>query len=335
MSRNYPGSDDTQPLGLDVGTSRIVVARNVDKTFQYEAQLNAFITLPYSRLTESLMLQENVCHEVQGSEIIVAGNDAEKFAEVFHVETRRPMLNGTLNPHEPHALAVIRQILGKLIGPAAKKDQKVLFSVPAPLDDGAGNIAYHEASIRQLLAELGYDATPINEGLAVVFGELGGSNYTGIGISCGSGQCNACLAVLSLPVISFSVPKAGDFVDRHAALATGDLATRIRVEKERGFELNGFTGDRIQNALTVYYDEVIRDLVAALRQKLSSADRLPKLDHPIPLVLSGGTAVPKGFLERFEKTLRSSQFAVRISEIRLSSDPLYSTARGALMAALC
>ncbi len=40
-----------------------------------------------------------------------------------------------------------------------------------------------------------------------------GSNYTGIGISCGGGLCNVCLAYLSVPVVSFSVPKAGDFID--------------------------------------------------------------------------------------------------------------------------
>ena len=43
---------DNLPLGLDVGTSRIVVARNSGKKYQYDAQLNAFITLPYSKLAK-------------------------------------------------------------------------------------------------------------------------------------------------------------------------------------------------------------------------------------------------------------------------------------------
>jgi hypothetical protein len=37
----------TQALGLDIGTSRIVVARNLDKQYQYDSQLNAFLTIPY------------------------------------------------------------------------------------------------------------------------------------------------------------------------------------------------------------------------------------------------------------------------------------------------
>ena len=325
----------TQPLGLDIGTSRIVVARNADKKYQYDSQLNAFLTIPYSKLAESLMQRENVFHEVQGPDIVVAGNDAQKFAEVFHVETRRPMSNGVLNPQEPHSLSVLRRIIGKLLGRAAVEGQKVYFSVPAATGEGDGGIAYHEASMKLILTELGYAPTPIQEGLAVVFGELGTSNFTGIGVSCGSGLCNACLAVLSVPVLTFAVAKAGDFIDNQAAAVTGDLATRLRVLKENTFRLNGLTTDRTANALTVYYKEMITNLTGSLRAHISATQRLPKLDQAIPLVLSGGTVMPKGFLEHFSAALKAQDFPVRLSEVRLSADPLNSTARGALMAALC
>jgi hypothetical protein len=325
----------SQPLGLDVGTSRIVVARSTDRKYSYESQLNAFVALPYSRLAESLLQRENVFHKVEGRELIVMGNDAERFAEVFHVETRRPMKCGTLNPQEPHSLEVVKNIIERLLGRPGTERQKVLFSVPAPLEQGEDGIAYHQASILQVLKELGYEPAPIAEGLAVIFGELGESNFTGIGISCGSGLCNVCLAVLSVPVISFSIPRAGDYIDTRAALVTGDLAIRMRVQKEQNFRLNGFTSDRVQNALSVYYKEMISTLVESLRNQISSAQRLPKLEQSIPLVLAGGTSMPKGFIEYFTNALRSNELPVKLSEIRVSSDPLNSTARGALMGALC
>jgi hypothetical protein len=329
--------ENNLPLGLDVGTSRIVVARTADKAHpsQYESQLNAFITMPYSKLAESLLEREGVFHEVSGGELVVAGNDAQKFAEVFHVETRRPMFRGVLNPQEPHSLAVMRSIIGRLLGKAGVAGRKVFFSVPAPCLEGDPAIVYHEASIRQILKQLGFDGQAIQEGLAVVFGEMSSSNYTGIGISCGSGLCNVCLAVLSVPVISFAVPKAGDFIDTQAAAVTGELATRIRVQKESSFAVNGLSADLVQNALNVYYDDVILTLANALRSTISSTQRLPKLDQSVPIVLSGGTAIPKGFLKRFTTALRAEDFPIKISEIRVSEDPLHSTARGALMAALC
>ncbi len=326
--------DRTQPIGLDIGTSRIVVARSVGGRPQYEAELNAFVTLPHSRLTESLLRQEGVFCEVRGDEIVVVGGDAQKFADILHAETRRPMLNGLLNPQEPHALTVIRSIIAKLIG-AGSGSEKVVFSVPAPVTGGESSTAYHEASCRQVLTELGYEAQPIVEGLAVVLGEMESSNFTGIAISCGSGLTNVCLAVLSLPVVSFSIPKGGDFIDGQAALATGELAGRLRVLKEQSFELNGLTGDRMLNALTVYYDDMIRSVVEALGQVLASNGRLPKLDRAVPLVLTGGSAMPRGFRQRFEKALAARRLPIELSEIRLAAEPLCSTARGALVSSMC
>ncbi len=332
---SQPDQETTQPLGLDVGTSRIVVARNTNKKYKYESQLNAFLTLPFSKLTESLLLRDNVFHEVRGAEILVTGNDAQKFAEVFHVEPRRPMANGVLNPQEPYSLPVVRSIITKLVGKASADGQRIFFSVPAPVEATETGIPYHQASISQILSDLGYTPTPIGEGLAVVFGELSDSNFSGIGISCGSGLCNVCLAVLSVPVLAFSVPKAGDYIDSQAALVTGDLPIRMRIQKEQAFSLNGLTGDRGHDALTVYFQEMLSNLVKTLRDHISSAQRLPKLEQAIPLVLSGGTAMPKGFLEHFMKALQSNELPVKLSEVRISSDPLNSTARGALMAALC
>jgi len=325
----------TNPIGLDIGTSRIVAARAGGKKYVYEAQLNAFFTLPYSRLAESLLQRENVLHQVTRNEIVVAGDDAEKLAEVFHAETRRPMKEGVLNPREPHALDVLRSLVTRLLGKAAAPGQKVFFSIPAPIAGNEGGIRHHQESIRQILSELGYQPTPVEEGLAVVFGEMTASNFSGIGISCGSGLCNICLAILSVPVLSFSVLKAGDFIDAQSALVTGDVATRMRVHKEQGFRLNGMNGNRVNNALTVYYDQVIENLVMALKENISSATRLPRLTQPIPLVLAGGTVMPDGFFERFKSSLQANELPVKLSEVRVSAEPLSSTARGLLMAALC
>ncbi|HWB96866.1 MAG TPA: hypothetical protein VG672_09195, partial [Bryobacteraceae bacterium] len=291
--------DSGQAIGLDVGTSRVVVARGRDKQYTYESQLNAFVTVPYSRLTAALMARESVFHTVQGSEILIAGNDAQKFAEVFHVELRRPMVDGILNPREPHSLAVVRQLITRLVGRSGREGQRLAFSVPAPTIGIETALAYHEACLHQVLIDLGYQPTSLSEGLAVIFGELPSSSYTGVAMSFGSGLSNVCLAVLSLPVISFSVPKAGDFIDSHAALATGELATRLRVEKEQSFQINGFSENRVHNALTVYYDEVMRSAVEGLIQACSRS--LPKLDQAVPVVLSGGSTMPGGFLGRFNK----------------------------------
>jgi hypothetical protein len=45
--------------------------------------------------------------------------------------------------------------------------------------------------------------------------------------------------------------------------------------------------------------------------------------------------MPQGFRERFEKILGESKFPIELSEIRMAADPLTTTAKGALVAALC
>jgi hypothetical protein len=90
----------------------------------------------------------------------------------------------------------------------------------------------------------------------------------------------------------------------------------------------------LPQVLTVYYEDVIQSLVTALVAAFRGARELPKISRPIPLVLSGGTAMPKGFSERFERVLAASHFPLELSGVRLASGPLTATARGALIAAL-
>ena len=71
-------------LGLDVGTSRIVVARQAGQEIRYDSQLNAFVSIPYTKITEGALKREHVPHTVQGSEILVHGNESEKFASLLN-----------------------------------------------------------------------------------------------------------------------------------------------------------------------------------------------------------------------------------------------------------
>ena len=79
---------------------------------------------------------------------------------------------------------------------------------------------------------------------------------------------------------------------------------------------------------------MIQALVAAIRDTFSAAQNMPKLTRPVPLVLAGGSALAPGFRDRFEKVLRDTELPIAVSEVRLASNPLHSTARGALVAAM-
>jgi hypothetical protein len=325
----------TSALGLDVGTSRIVIAHRAEDDFRFESQLNAFVAIPYSKITEGVLHREKIPHAVQAGQIVVHGNESEKFAGLLNAETRRTMTGGVLDAKEPDSLSMIREILATMLsGYRGEKKQKLCFTVPASPLGAEGSLTYHEATLRQILTDLNYEPFSINEGLAIVYSELESSNYTGIGISLGGGLCNVCLAYLSVPILSFSIPKAGDYIDSSAASITGERANRIRLTKEDSFHFNGFFADKVQQVLGVYYDDMIRSLVTALKEAFTRTSNLPKFNRPIPMVLSGGTALPPGFRDRFEKLLWEQDFPVTVSDIRLAQNPLHSTAKGALVCAL-
>ena len=322
------------PMGLDVGTSKIVAARKKGKDIETASELNAFIPVPYSRFTETILGQNNIQYYREGDELIIYGSATEKFANMFNADARRPMSKGVLNPREKFAMPVLEAILQNVIPKARTAGETMAFSVPAAPAGQEPDLTYHEATLRNYLDGLGYKSVAINEGLAVVFSELEEENFTGIGISCGGGMCNGTLAFLSIPSIMFSISKGGDFIDSSAGNVINEHATRVKVLKEESLDLSKAPKDKLDKALHIYYDKLIESLVEELSRAVTRSQRLPRSDQPLPIVLAGGTAKPNGFRERFEKALRRRTLPFQVADVRVASDPLTATARGALVAAL-
>lgn len=325
----------SHPVGIDVGTSKVVVARRGGRDVSCSSQLNAFIPVPFSPVTERTIQQQSDIHYFRdGDEIVIFGSATERFANMFNAEARRPMADGLLNPREKQAWPVLEAILQSLVPKPRSSSEVLAFSVPAAPPGREAQLTYHEASLRQHFSSLGYRAMAINEGLAVVFSELEDHNFTGIGISCGGGMCNATLAFLSIPSIMVSLAKAGDFIDHSVGEAVAEQATRVKVIKEESLDLSRSPKDKLEKALHIYYEDMVDSLVDTLRRAISRAEKLPKAERALPIVLAGGTAKPKGFRELFERALRSRRLPVEVSEVRMASDPLTATARGAHIAAM-
>lgn len=322
------------PIGLDIGTSRIVVADGPEGN-RRRAQLNAFVPVTSSEMAENMLKQRNMVYEKNCKNLYVYGNDSDFFASFLDTDARRPMSFGLLNPREENSQKMIQNII-QLMVPRAKRGEVVCFSVPGKGEGVNGNLVYHEAVLKQFLQSLGYNAKPINEGQAVVFSELQDESFTGIGISFGGGMCNVSVSFMSMPMITFSVPKGGDYIDRNVAEVMGESnTTKVRLFKEEKLDLSRPPKDEMMSAFHIFYDDLMRTLIDRLRAEFSRSSQLPKLDRPMTVVLAGGTARPKGFLEKFEGMLRAeSDFPIDISSVRMAKDPLTTTAHGCYIAAL-
>ncbi|WP_420266355.1 hypothetical protein [Candidatus Magnetominusculus dajiuhuensis] len=322
------------PVGLDVGTSNIVMAQNKGNKIQMIKQLNAFFTIPQSKFTKQILTQNNVMFFEHNKRYYIIGYSAEGFANMFNSNTRKSMEKGLLSPREDEAVIVIQSIINTLIQKPKKFGEIICFSVPGQPIEREVIITGHESIIKMYLETLGYMPVSINEGLAVVMSELSEDNFTGIGISMGGGMCNVCLSYLSVPVVTYSIQKGGDYIDEMTSLEVGEPATKIKVVKEESLDLSVLPKNKLELSMHLYYNDLINHLVRSIQDVITSSDHIPKITEPIPIVLSGGTSMPKGCREKFEKALNAIRLPIEISSVRVAREPLNATAKGALVMAM-
>jgi len=157
--------------------------------------------------------------------------------------------------------------------------------------------------------------------------------YSGIAISIGGGRTNVCFAYRSLPIVAFSVNRAGDWVDARVAEATGTPLSQVIRHKERKLDFDQLDNDNdIIFALSSYYDELIKFIMSKFSAQFAKIKT--EYDNPLPIVIGGGSSLPNGFVNRLEKVVRNLDLPFEISEVKHADDPHNAVAKGLLTSAL-
>ncbi|MES3517108.1 MAG: hypothetical protein PPP58_05520 [Natronomonas sp.] len=317
--------------GIDVGTMNIVSAKQEGDETVFVSQRNSFVEIEYSDMAEQMLSRSDVLNIRKDDKVYVVGDDALNFANIFNQETRRPMKHGILSNEEKSAIPMIKLIIEQVVGEPNRPNERVFFSTPADPIDSDLSTLYHQKTLESFLGDMGYDPEPINEGMAVIYSELADHNFTGLGISFGAGMTNVCLSYYAVPVMTFSVARGGDWVDEQTATATGEKIDKVTSIKEDDFELD-FTTDAggVEGALSIYYDNLLDYVIENIAREVNEEDVEEGLD--VPVVVTGGTASPRGFERLFEDRFEKADIPFSISEVRRAHEPLYSVARGALVA---
>jgi actin-like ATPase involved in cell morphogenesis len=318
--------------GLDVGTMNIISSRPDEDGTTFVQQRNSFVEIEYSDMAEQMLSRSEVLHIRKDDKVYVVGDDALNFANIFNKETRRPMEQGILSSEEASAIPMIKLITEQVVGSPEAPGEKIFFSSPADPIDSDLSTLYHQKTLESMLSDTGFDPEPINEGMAVIYSELSDNNFTGLGVSFGAGMTNICLAYYAVPVMKFSIARGGDWVDRQAAQATGTPVDKVTSIKEDDFALD-FTTDvgGVEGALSIYYENLLDYVIEMISQEVDEEDVEEGLD--VPVVVTGGTSSPDGFEELFAQHLEDVNIPFSISDVHSVDDPLYSVARGALVAA--
>lgn len=348
------------PKGNDVGTMNCVKSEvdDVANGVQFTTQRNVFLKASSGEDTEQTLKENNWSYAKYENEFYILGEDAIKLKNLLTVKTsqdnqnmiatkvgdlRRPMKDGVLNTGEEKlAIAMIQTILKNLVGKPSKPGEVLCFCAPAETADTNLSPLFHKTILTNFFKSLGYTVECITEALAIIFAEKPTATdpetneeeaFTGVAISCGAGQANVCLAKRKLPLISFSVAKCGDWIDKESSKVAGIDVSAMTMYKEKKLDLDNIDhSDMRQSALDIFYQSMIEYVLTIFADKFNQLDN--KIDMPLEIILAGGTASAKGFLNKFNNILSTISLPFKIKNVRLASDPLNTVSLGCLLKAM-
>jgi hypothetical protein len=328
------------PVSIDVGTMNVVGCRMGDNNvLHFNRVRNTFLDVDVEA-KQMLKLRNSSFIEINNRCIII-GDDAVSVASIFNKNARRPMEAGVLSKDED-AQTVLMEIFKAALGAPHTEGEICYYSVPADPLDNPGMIVYHKKVLAKIIKSLGYTPIPKNEAYAICMSECAKEGFSGLTLSYGAGMCNIALTYATIPApgLTFAITQSGDWIDRLSAYSIGVSESKVIQVKEKGVNLqNVAEGDprdrKVREAIIFHYEQLIEFTFNRIKQQFEAHKGLINLPSPVPLVISGGTAKPKGFVEMAQDVLGSiDDFPIPISEVRLAGDPLTAVAGGLLVCAL-
>ena len=324
-------------IGLDCGTMNICCARN--DAGQIRITRNVF--LPISDESVSMSELSNISYvKSDDGDVFIIGEDAFKFANIFGQAVSRPMEKGLISPKEISAIDVLTLIIKDLVGDIKGRDVYCAYSIPAEAIDETRSVVYHTRVFGRILGALGVNHRPVNEGAAIIYSECSNERFSGVGISFGAGMCNVAIMYKGVEVLKFSTSRSGDYVDNSVSESLSLVPNRVTSIKERRLDLaKGFMGEgdkkirRVMEALEYYYSALITYTIKKIINEFDEKVDI-QVDENLPIIISGGTSIPNGFLELFKSTISQHNLPFGVSEVRRAKNPLTAVANGLLVLTL-
>lgn len=329
-------------VGVDIGTSFIVVVRQTeDGTFVNKFHRNCLFPMDVTDESADLIERSNYFFIKVQDKYYVIGDDALSLINAIGKgNVIRPMQNGLLNPNLKESSDLLFFIIKAIVGDPIVPNEPLRFTVPAnPVDRDMDNL-FHQMVLSNFFTKLGFNAKPVNEAMCIIYDsspimktEDGQVPLTGLATSFGAGMVNCAISFKGLSLVEFSCTKSGDNIDEQVEKVTGLPKSKIIRIKEKKLDLDKVDmNDRVQAALSIYYDEAIDRVVHHISNAFK--EKGSEMDGEIEWIVAGGTSMPKGFKARLEKAIQKANVPFKIYNVRHASAPFYSVGQGACIRAL-
>jgi hypothetical protein len=161
-------------------------------------------------------------------------------------------------------------------------------------------------------------------------------HYHNFAIESGVFVHNCAISYKGVEALKFSTARAGDWIDKQVAADLAMVPNRVTNLKEKYMKLSGDVEvknkktKRVLEALFYYHKALIDYTVKRIIKEFDEKVDI-EIDDKIPIVISGGTSIPEGFVELFKNVISSHELPFEVSEIRRAKNPLTTVANGLLI----
>ena len=158
-------------VGVDVGTSNIVVARQTeDGTFVNRFHRNMLYPLAISDESADLIDRSDYLFVKVKDKYYIVGEDALKLVNAIGKgEVVRPMKDGILNPSLKESSELLFYIIKAVVGDPIVENEHLRFSIPAnPIDRDLDNL-FHKMVLNSFFSKMGYESKSVNEAMCIAY----------------------------------------------------------------------------------------------------------------------------------------------------------------------
>ena len=308
-------------IGLDLGTTQFRSLRLADDELIARQCRTVYVAMSDTAGHRRLLEQSGAKFASCGGDLVLFGDLALEWADILNL-TAVPLLPGG---RVPQSNPVARQILTLMIDavlPSAERPGDVCcLTIPGGHDIHQDDLPYDVRLFQQLVALRGYQPKLISPGQAVVLAELSLASFSGIGISFGAGNCQ--IGVIhcgrELASCSFNECLSEHSEDRiePTLLSTGQEPNpadrKLRTARDQ------VLARELTETLTAARDELDRQGIARW------------LVQPTHVICTGHPTTEPGFAQLLAEIWNSLEWPMKVGQLRVTTDAVYSIARGCLI----
>lgn len=331
-------------IALDIDGRRLSSLRRQGRRLIGRHSPACYLSVPPHDAEKRLLERARIPYASCDGSTIVLGRHASDLAPLLHVP-RLPLLpGGRLPENDPLARQILASIVDSLLPESTEPHETCAVLLPQRSSGQSRGTTPEWEFFSRVVRLRGYDPIAVDKCQALALAGLGHTAFTGVTLRVDSSSCGLAFVHSGRVAAEAVLPRGGDWIDEQLARKTDrviwdmngnsyvDLAATEQWKRETAPDLHN-PGDDDAQILAYSCHHLLRQLLSTLSMQLLDNVHVDTLRQSLTLVCCGELTQMAGFNPLLRELIDHCSLPVTITDIRVVDDPLYSIARGGLIAA--